>query len=756
MEKILNKKSKRHKLDLDSRYFLQNAEASMKDDVIRGLVELITNCDDSYKELEKNGIKNTGVIQISVERKRKGKNSIITVLDMAEGMTTAEMLTNIKRVGGKTSGFIESKGRKRGLMGRGSKECVVFGNLKFQSIKNGIYSETRLSRPDNFDELPEKKVTEIERVEIGIEKGNGTRVILEVEPQFPFPSHEKLVTKLPKYYSLRDIFSNPNRKLVLIDTVNPKKKEILSYCYHEGEVVFDEKIDINGYFEAEAHLIIKKISKRIKIDSGSPYWEGGIMVKSKDAIHVITPLTKKIENNPYFEYYFGRLTCPYIDDVAIEFEEAEEKQLKHSSENPSLIIDPLRSEGLKRNHPFTKALYGEAAKHINDLLKKDENIAKQKVIEIENKKTKDRFKKLAKEVSKFIKEHIEDIDSLEDENYLTEAEIPSGGMKVIPGGLKIPINEERKVYIYCRPLSEQKEKHVIISTESDVVELNTEIAGLTDRDDGILTAPLSIKGIKEGDTKIKLTWGNIDIYLPVLVVVKGEEIQNIDEFQFEKKNYSIKEGKIKNIKIFAQWPEFIHGRVKVKISITNSGYCELLTENIILDYDRKLKEVFGKGMAVGTVKLRGLEAGGPVIIKTSLQNKEISAKIRVIPKKELGKNFEIKIVDEDLGNQRALFDFDKNLIKINGRHKIIKRYLGPPPDFQDQDSIHFKLLSAELIADTVARRVLELNAQKNISEYKDMDVTGFYRKHREFMNAFLEKAHRIQIPENEIGNLKNN
>ena len=40
--------------------------------------------------------------------------------------------------------------------------------------------------------------------------------------------------------------------------------------------------------------------------------------------------------------------------------------------------------------------------------------------------------------------------------------------------------------------------------------------------------------------------------------------------------------------------------------------------------------------------------------------------------------------------------------------------------------------------------------KKSVAGYKDMDATGFYRKHREFMNAFLEKAHMIQIPDSEI------
>lgn len=746
---------KEYRLDFDDRYFLQSAQAAMKDDIIRGLVELITNCDDSYNELEKSDKSTTGVIEISIIRKRKGQNSFIKVLDNAEGMFMSEMVTKLKRLGGMTSGFTKSVGKgKRGFMGRGAKECVIFGNLRFQSIKNDEYSEIELKKPTVFKPIMQKKATLAERIDLGIDVGNGTLVTLEVEPQFSIPSHESLVKDLPRYYSLRDIAAELNRKLILVDGNNPEKRTKLQYNYPQGEVVFDDKIDIPDYPEAETHLIIKKTKNRIKNDSGSPYWEGGILIKSNHAIHGIASLSKKIENNPYFDFYFGKITCPYIDRLATDYEGIEKNKSRRPLEkNPSRIIDPLRSEGLAKNHPFTKSLYLEIEKHINIQLKKDEDSTKQKNKEIENNKTKDRFRKLANEASKYIKEQTEGFET-EDETYLTETEIKSKGMVVIPGGLKIPLNEERKIYVYCYSSPEQKEKHVIVSTDSDAIRLNTEIINLVDRGNGILVGLLFVEGLKEDSIKIKLTWGNVDKYLPVSVIANTEVIQDIKEFQFEKDNYSVKEGKKKILRIFAYWPEFIHGKVKLKISIRDKKCCKLLTENIILDYDHKLKEVFGRKLAVGTVKIAGLKAGGPTILSAILQDKEISTNIRVVPKKDLGKDFEIKIVDEDLGDQRSVLV--ENILKINGRHENIKRYLGSGPDFIGQDSIHFRLLMAELIADTVARIVLELNAQKNAVEYKDLDATAFYRKHRGFMNAFLEKSHRIQISDSEIDIFKKN
>lgn len=248
------------RFEFDDRYFLSTAERAMKDDIVRGLVELITNADDSYGQLEFNGLSTNGKISILIERRRKGKSTTIKVRDRAEGMRLEEMVNKLKRVGGITSHFLETKGVKtRGLMGRGSKECVVFGVLTFKSIKNNIYSEVHLKKPAIFIAITERRATEVDRVELDIPKGNGTQVILEVDPSFKIPNHQFLLEHLPKYYSLRDIASSLKRKLELINLGGQReRKDSLAYASREGNVEVNETFTVDGYQDAEAHLIIKK------------------------------------------------------------------------------------------------------------------------------------------------------------------------------------------------------------------------------------------------------------------------------------------------------------------------------------------------------------------------------------------------------------------------------------------------------------------------------------------------------------------
>jgi len=104
-------------LPINSRIVEQLAKATVKN-IIDGLVELITNCDDSYSRIEGRGDTHNGRILISVDREKGGICNKLVVQDFAEGMKNDELEKAIV-FGGETSGF--AAGRSvRGLFGRGT------------------------------------------------------------------------------------------------------------------------------------------------------------------------------------------------------------------------------------------------------------------------------------------------------------------------------------------------------------------------------------------------------------------------------------------------------------------------------------------------------------------------------------------------------------------------------------------------------------------------------------------------------------
>ena len=210
------------------RYRRQNMTKAMRGRIERGLVELITNSDDSYRDLEEISVPVVGKIRIEIERRRRGRYSIIKLRDRACGMTGSEMYSKLGTVGDRTSGFEKGKSR-RGLYGRGAKDVAVFGCTHFESIKDGKYSYLTINPllGCNFKAI-DQKATEKVRDKLGIQKrGNGTVVTIEVGNLVPIPLHDKLIDILSRYYSLRDIMANPKREITLLDIKTGKESRLL-------------------------------------------------------------------------------------------------------------------------------------------------------------------------------------------------------------------------------------------------------------------------------------------------------------------------------------------------------------------------------------------------------------------------------------------------------------------------------------------------------------------------------------------------
>ena len=340
------------------RYKRQNMERAMRGKIERGLVELITNSDDSYRNLEDEGKQTSGKIRIEIERRKMGQPSTVIVRDKAEGMDRVEMYQKLGGLGERTSGFEKGKPR-RGLHGRGARDVAAFGTVHFESIKEDEYNHLIIppSLKCRFVEPHPRKVTSEIRKKLGIPKGNGTVVTIEVESRFRIPQHETLLKDFSRYYSLRDLFSNPRREVTLVD-LNKKREDPLRYKYPSGELVYDGEIVIPDYPKAKAHLVIYK--HPTPFEQGTltlaPYREG-ILVKSAAAIHDCTYFG--LESEAVCWRLTGQLYCEYIDQLIREYDDREEANPdnpNHPANNLQRLLDPFR-DGLILEHPFVRALY---------------------------------------------------------------------------------------------------------------------------------------------------------------------------------------------------------------------------------------------------------------------------------------------------------------------------------------------------------------------------------------------------------------
>ena len=331
------------KLQYADRVALQQADQAIRKDVMRALVEIITNSNDSYTRLEDAGAKVSGEIIIDIWRKRK--NSIVRVRDFAEGMDDVHMDKVVGTYGEATSGLKEDK-HVRGMWGRGLKDAIFgLGYGYVNSIQgNTLYRSSLLLKDGvpTFDLDEPIPVTDELRDKHGIPYGNGTEIeIIISRDDVKIPQYDNLRNYLQRHFELRTIMGSQSR-LIILKNLSGKNKvrdeHVLSYKPPKGEKVLDEQFDIEG-FPASAHLQLlrSKIQLSTRGEEGD-YADAGLLVISESTVISLTML--KFENDPYASFFYGSIRCDYLHDLL---------------KNDEPILTATR-DGINWTLPFTKAL----------------------------------------------------------------------------------------------------------------------------------------------------------------------------------------------------------------------------------------------------------------------------------------------------------------------------------------------------------------------------------------------------------------
>jgi plastocyanin len=331
------------KLQYADRVAIQQADQAIRKDVMRALVEIITNANDSYSRLEQAGGTSSGEMIIEIQRKHK--NSIIRVRDFAEGMTDKRMDKVVGTYGEATSGLKEDQ-HVRGMWGRGLKDSVFgLGYGHVRSFKGTRFYSCSLLLKGGVptfeldDPIP---ATAALREKYGIPEGNGTLIeIIVSREDVKMPQYNNLRNYLQRHFELRPIMSSPNRRIILRDmasSVKARQEHELSYKSPRGEKVLEETLQIEGYpAEAKVEVYRSGIQLSTRGEEGD-YADGGLLVISRDIVISLTML--KFENDPYAAYFYGSIQCDYLHDLL---------------KNDEPVLTATR-DGINWTHPFAKAL----------------------------------------------------------------------------------------------------------------------------------------------------------------------------------------------------------------------------------------------------------------------------------------------------------------------------------------------------------------------------------------------------------------
>lgn len=735
---------------ISQRYYDFNRQNAIRD-VYDALVELITNADDSYHRLfvkKHRGI-DGGPILIEIEEKRKNNTSKLIIHDKAQGMTLQDMMINLLHVGDRQS--IEGD---RGFMGRGVKDCTALGKVIIESVKENKYYKCELNKNSQLVPIEDgKKETDVIRKNLRIEHGNGTVVTLVIDPLVKIPRIDTIIRDLSWHYALRDILSllSPS-KLFLKNLNSPEHKpEKLISLPPEGDLVCDRLIEIPGYSNIQAKLKIWR-AKELLEDPSDRFRRSGLLIKGKRTIYECSLLYPSFEKDFYAKRYFGRLECEYIDYLLNDYDEKRSNNQRHTSENPSLITDPNRQTGLRRDHPFVKALFQVPSEELKQLIEKDKGKDKASQKEIANKKTRQRLSELAKIASKFLEQQVEDVEETTLDDTVDDDFFSKKGVLIYPTYLNIAIGQIRTLTFYVnRALYDKEGQEVKVKSDDtalNIIDSSFKLRAHPKRNDRLIGS-FKIQGVSLKEMVCVQTNCNGIPQAEAMVKVienKIEEHQFSNPIEFEHKQYHVKEGSIKTLRVFAKYPELVAHETSINIYSSDQ-------EGIPIKGNCVLMPIESSNFAVGEVTVQGRRHNGKAVINTSLNNEKTSSIIKVIQKDESGAPLNFKIVPYNLGYFRAAWSSqNSNILEISAAHESIKRYLGPEPDYEGQEKPQFRVLLAEIIAEKICVKSLEREIKSRIWDFRDdfsgspeMVLNNVISHIQRRLKDFVAKAHKVML-----------
>lgn len=726
-----------------SRAAMQDSHEAMMGDVVRAVVELVLNSDDSYERLTQKG-----VIWIAVDRTRRDGFSRLLVGDAAEGMSADVVANKLLAAGARASGHREGRS-VRGLHGRGAKDVAAFGYAVFETIHDGKYSTVKVLPDLSYDELElDRDAKESDYRRLRLEPGgNGTLVAIYVErPRFLIPRQQNLSEKLRRHYQLRDVMRDPARDVWLYDLGSGGGPILLRYEEPAAREVKALKFKVPGYPGADGALEVRRCEQKLEEDRTNQR-QGGILVVGRRAIYDCTYFG--LEGRSGSLYFVGRLKLPYIDQLQDEYDDVEERGEHHSPSNPTPLVT-RRREGLNHQHPFYVALKPEIDRVLRPLVEQEEAGESERRGDL-NENTRRRLRDAARELGRLFEEiaREEEVDvtpEVPDDERTREPQ----ALQVIPETNRLQPGETKGFTVRAWPATFENgswpnppiAKARITDTQVATV-TSDEIELVEDpRQAGRWRGTVRVTaGSVQDATFLEVTLGPQSA--PAIVEVAEPEIKTPappERLSFDDETVSVKLGGMRHITL----------RSPAALVESNNTL-------VVRDVPTVFKATVGEGWhreeSSGVhwyerpVQLEGTGLGNGRI-RAELGSALATARVNVGQKEgALPFNFDVQDrAPQYESSGRAEWSTIKGLrtLVVLAGHSSLKRYFGE--ELKDQDTPLCQALVAEVIADALATESMSRKEQAR-GEPLFRDSQGYSTEHKRLMARYLTLAHKVLVKE---------
>lgn len=335
------------------------------------LVEVITNSIDAYNKtqyVEK-------YIYIDIYDQHT-----IRVTDHALGLTSEGLQQCFLQLGSFTS-----SDSSRGFFSRGAKDISALGDVIFDTIKDGKYSQCVLNTDAygmiTISDIP---ATSEHRIQHNIpEPLNGLSVTLKLLPNFQSIDINNLYDICCKLGVLRDINTNPQNYIYLRKYTGDAKTEIfnrrINYTYPNSQLLLDVEYTLPNYPEESAKLVIYQSDTGLPQPIKESSLEFGFLIKDSTSVYEINTVSDRFRWNPYMNHIYGYIKCDAIKKYLLDYDTN-----GPSIKNPYPVIDPSRLTGVNKLHPLIIDIYSLPLLRIDLILRELNKSVSSKSITIED------------------------------------------------------------------------------------------------------------------------------------------------------------------------------------------------------------------------------------------------------------------------------------------------------------------------------------------------------------------------------------
>ncbi|MCQ3803866.1 MAG: ATP-binding protein [Acidimicrobiia bacterium] len=717
-----------------SRALLQDAREAMGTDLIRGLIELITNSDDSYARQNR-----SGPIRVEVDHSRKGGPHEVIVRDRAGGMSFQEMRDRLLPIGGRSSG-LEDGQPVRGNRGRGAKDLVAFGEVEFTSIKDGRISSVRLRQTGDFEfSRQDDTPTREERSDLGIKRGNGTVVTVFCEG-VRRPRHERLRDDLTNDFQLRDIMADPQRTVTLVGrTKNNSRTAKLRYSRPVLEPLLNTHIEIEGYPEAgQVALTVGKLPERSDDPHRNPTRAAGVLIAGKRAIYDSTLF--KFEGHPSAGWLHGRLSCPYIDQLTIDHDNAVESDQAPSDDNPLPIIS-RRRRGLLKDHPFWTALSKAVEDQLAPLIEKLEEEEKSGTEPKESPEMRRRLDHLGRAVARMLHQSLRELD----DDPPAPGPLPDP-LVIHPKQANIVVGSTKTLSVVCAAEGLREGDEITIELEPEgafqiinpaPIRLGPHRSGRSD----VLTAPVRLKCLKAESALFEASIGDRS----GLALLEGIEeppppppVDPPEDFRFENHSYTLGVNKQKTIEVRGPVALVEPTDRVVQVKSDNAGVTVLDGGTTVMSFNDQL------GFYVGRVRIAGTRLGARATLYANLEQFSAQSTVKVVTRDTGIPNLKINFTHRPEPLWRSYFDPEEPTPESNQTLWVAVKHPSLLPlakdDFSGEHSREFRTALAEVISEALAARLVK-------KEHGDqpIEVSTLYQRHAQQQTKILPPIQKVLI-----------